>query len=149
MTIVKSEKLFLGPHSKAEPVLFVIQGSYFYVETGIVENGLRVLGNWQTAKLSNRNTIAIIEWNQGTEIPQELGDYLIANQDLAEKVLIVKRGDFTVESPYDSHIEDNAFEAGVIAGIFECGEILSRPLAHQNDNQTTNETEQTEDQTDN
>ena len=78
MRITKSEKHFLGPYSKVEPILFALHGRYIYVEAGIVENELRVLGNWQTAKLSNKDTVAVVTCDQGTEIPPELGDYLVA-----------------------------------------------------------------------
>ena len=145
MIIAKGKKVRVQALSETTPILFVFDGQYIYVESGIVENELRTMGNWKTAGQGGvyyREVYA----QQGTEIPQELGDWLVANQDLAEKVLIVKRGDFGPEDVYNTGEEQIAYDDGVIAGIFECGEILSRPLsAHYNNNQTPDDTEQTED----
>ena len=128
MIIMKGDVLDIRGLTKAESILFADAGAYSYVESGIVDNELRVYGNWQTAEQPGQRAW-FITWKQGTEIPQELGDWLVAHQgfeDLEAKVLIVKRGNF--DSPIDG-----AFEKGWIAGIFECGEILSRPLSNQCD----------------
>lgn len=125
-------------HGEAVPVLFVADGRYVFVESDIVENELRVAKNFIIADRSPSKPICLLEM-QGIEIPQELGDYLVANQNLVEKVLIVKKGDFTVKNPhYEYSMTNTAFEEGAMAGIFECGEILSRPLPfHQDNDETT------------
>ena len=80
MIIAKGSQLDIRGLQNADSILFVETGAYFYIESGIVENELRVLKNWNVARRSDRIP-NIISWNQGTEIPQELGDWLVAHQD--------------------------------------------------------------------
>lgn len=92
MIIVKGNSFRLSEEiEKADSILFVDDGNYCFVESAIVENELRVLGNWKTSERTECNKPWLIIWQHGTEIPQELGDYLVANQDLAEEALIIKR----------------------------------------------------------
>lgn len=80
MIIVKTTSININKLTKAEPILFCDLGAaYFYVESGIVENEMRILKNWQTAERSD-NKPWVIAWNQGVQIPQELGDWLVAHQ---------------------------------------------------------------------
>jgi len=143
--IITRDKIMNIDHLGNEPesILFALNdGLYYYVERGIVENELRVVKNWIAAERLSAMFWSI-HFSQGTEIPQELGDYLVTNQDLVDKVLIVKRGNFNVSEEaipnYDTWNEHLAFEAGVIAGIFKCGEILSGPLPIDRDNEGVNE----------
>jgi len=67
-----------------ESILFALNdGLYYYVERGIVENELRVMKNWIVAERLNAMFWSI-HFSQGTEIPQELGDWLVTHQDLTE-----------------------------------------------------------------
>ena len=145
---------------RPEPILFITEGgAYYYVEQGIVENELRVMGNWKTAARPLAGKLWSVIYSQGTEIPQELGDYLVANQDLAEKVLTIKKGD--VRTPrFDPEFKgicmkfnildpETAYIYGFESAIFECGEILSRPLlAYQHNDKAPDKTEQTDNQGD-
>ena len=81
MIIVKGRILSTSILKEATPILFVKDGAYCYVESGIVENELRVMRNWITAKHPLIASIWLITWAQGTEIPQELGDWLAAHQN--------------------------------------------------------------------
>lgn len=151
MIIVNDSSIRVRLLEKAEAILFVTDGDYYYVDSGIIENELRVMQNWDMANPDLPDAAPwLIILQQGDQIPQELGDYLVTHQDIEDleaKVLIVKRGVFDVAAPYETYTgaEDRAFELGAIAGIFECGEILSSPLPHQDNDQASNETEQTED----
>ena len=153
MIIMKGNILDIGELTKAESILFVNDGAYSYVESGIVENELRVLGNWKIADRPFKSKPWLVLSSQGDPIPQELGDWLVAHQDLEAKVLIVKRGEFSIPESEIEVLEINphaameAYRSGFISGVFECGEILSRPLPHRDDDQAPNEAEQTEDQT--
>ena len=80
MIIVRGVYFRLDHPMEAEAILFIDRGDYCYVESGILENELRVLRNWGTAERSD-NPMWGIEWLQGTVIPQELGDWLVAHQD--------------------------------------------------------------------
>ena len=60
-------------------LLFYFSGAYYYVESGIVENEIRVLKNWRTAERPI-TSLWHITYKQGVQIPQELGDYLVAHQ---------------------------------------------------------------------
>ena len=81
MIIVRAGSHSLGRSAEAEAILFYFDGMYFFVESGIVENELRTLKNWETAHDTQQLEGHQVSWNQGTVIPQELGDYLVANQD--------------------------------------------------------------------
>lgn len=82
MIIIKGNSFRFEGSTRAEAILFVYDGSYCYVESDIVENELRVLRNWKTAGRPNCNGRPwLIFWSQGTEIPQELGDWLVAHQN--------------------------------------------------------------------
>lgn len=81
MIIVRSESFRFAELKGADSILFIGHGSYYYVEQSIVENELRVLGNWKISERTICNEPWLITWNQGTEIPQELGDYLVAHQN--------------------------------------------------------------------
>ena len=62
---------------RPEAVLFLLEdGSYHYVEQGIVENELRVMQNWHAAKCPG-TSLWRVHFTQGTEIPQELGDWIV------------------------------------------------------------------------
>ena len=80
MIIVRGVYFHFGHLMKAEAILFVDEGNYCYVEAGILENELRVLRNWEIAGRSD-DLLWGVEWSQGTVIPQELGDWLVAHQD--------------------------------------------------------------------
>lgn len=79
MIIVRGDLHDIKSFKKAESILFVDDGAYSYVESGIVKNEMRVCSNWKTANGVDKREW-IVGWRQGTEIPQELGDYLVANQ---------------------------------------------------------------------
>ncbi|KKL04265.1 hypothetical protein LCGC14_2617780 [marine sediment metagenome] len=67
---------------RPEAILFVLKdGSYYYVEQGIVENELRVFGNWKTSAGNTAGILWSVTYLQGDSIPKELGDYLVAHQD--------------------------------------------------------------------
>ena len=80
MIIVKCDVLNVKGFKRAEPILFVDEGAYSYVESAIVENEIRVCQNWERAEGTGKKEW-IVGWSQGTEIPQELGDWLVAHQD--------------------------------------------------------------------
>lgn len=85
MRIIKGDYIRLNCDDEVEAILFVNDGLYYYVESGIVENELRVLGNWETAK-----RVGVPCWGismmQGNCISQELGDYLVANQEVSFRI---------------------------------------------------------------
>lgn len=78
MIIIKGDRLNLeNPARRPEPILFcLIDGTYFYVGSGIIDNELRVLKHWQITKYPDHKHF-LVSWSQGTQIPQELGDYLV------------------------------------------------------------------------
>lgn len=81
MKIVRGTSITLDSIFEVEPILFRMGGAYFYVESGIVENELRVLTHWQAAdRPISGDPLWLITCHQGVEIPQELGDYLVAHQ---------------------------------------------------------------------
>ena len=79
MIIVKGDSIMSKELGGVSPILFVKDGAYCYVESGIVENELRILGDWETVDCPLRGRKWLISWHQGTEIPQELGDYLVTH----------------------------------------------------------------------
>lgn len=84
MIIVKGDLLNVKSFEEAKSILFVDDGAYSYVESGVVENEMRVCGNWKIANDIDKKEW-IVGWRQGTEIPQELGDYLVTCFENQEK----------------------------------------------------------------
>ena len=81
MIIVKGLKTDISGLTEAVPILFCFKtGAYFYVESDIIENELWTMKNWQMAERPSDKSWTIL-WQQGTQIPQELGDYLVTHQD--------------------------------------------------------------------
>jgi len=81
MRIVKGTVLNMSELTEAEPILFYLKdGIYFYVCSGIVDNELRVLKNWRVGERSSDEPW-LITHQQGCQIPQELGDYLVEQQN--------------------------------------------------------------------
>jgi len=78
MIIVKGVSIKIQDLPEVTSILFDINGCFVYVESGIVENELRVAQNWETAGAAGMQRKHRIYHDQGTEIPQELGDYLVA-----------------------------------------------------------------------
>lgn len=77
MICVKGTSLEISELTEVEPILFCLEdGTYFYVESGIVDNELRVMKNWKIAERSDGKSWFII-YEQGVQIPIELGDYLV------------------------------------------------------------------------
>lgn len=78
MIIVKGNSISVAElEGIATSILFTTAGRYVFVESGIVENELRVAENFMIAGQLSPKLVHILEM-QGTEIPQELGDYLVA-----------------------------------------------------------------------
>lgn len=81
MNLVRGEFIAVEDLLEPEPILFILSnGSYYYVEQGIVENELRVMKNWETAERTDAPIPWVVSFYQGTMIPQELGDYLLAHE---------------------------------------------------------------------
>ncbi len=150
MIIVKGASLEVEGLEEADSILFVGEGGeYDFVESGLVENELRVIENWKTTGRPRPLYPWVIAWDQGTRIPQELGDYLVALGDLEAKATIVRRGvvDVSPDEDWSDELKD-AYLTGSIDAVFECGEILSKPLPRQDYDQTTDSAEKTNDQSD-
>ena len=78
MIIVRDDNISLYEFANADSILFYLKdGTYFYVCSGIVDNELRILKNWETAERSSSKEPWLITYQQGCQIPQELGDYLV------------------------------------------------------------------------
>ncbi len=145
---------------RPEAILFVLEsGAYFYVGQGIVENELRVMGNWKVSAAPLAGRQWAIVYSQGDEIPQELGDYLIAHQDLEAKVMTIRRCDVPTASiampelgPIDPKklTPESAYMCGFESGVVKCCRILGGVLpVYQDDNETTDKAEKTDDKSNN
>lgn len=76
MRIVRGGYFDIANLEKIDSMLLYFSGAYYYIESGIVENEIRVLKNWRTAERPITSSWHVT-YQQGTEIPQELGDYLV------------------------------------------------------------------------
>lgn len=131
MKIIKGSCTDIHVTRKPEPILFHWAGAYFYVSCDILDNEVQVLVNWVKVRdILGRHaeTTITVDWTQGTEIPQELGDYLVGRQEYTEQLAnrqampklepsweFVKRmrsGDYK-QPPWDDRqtIVDNLFTA--------------------------------------
>ena len=81
MKIVRGGYFDIAKLKEIDSVLLYFSGAYYYVESGIIENELRVLKNWRTAERPV-TSLWHITYKQGVQIPQELGDYLVRIQNL-------------------------------------------------------------------